>query len=381
MPQKKIYGDAAPSPGALQVPSLPTTKAASPPIQTDRFFRNGKHPDASAFNQMNEQMNQAMCFRTKEAFSIIGDLGSAPGIQASSTSGTRPRWRGAFHTGPYSHALLAAVVMFPPSSNFGNDTYATLKIYTGADETGLVSTTEFHYGPGPSNAAVGGWQYHKPIIKMLDGLNADTDYYLVFSDENFGLLQSACLADLQSMTENYNGYLPVNFTEQSQVLDGYRQNLVTPIPSLCKRGAAKVLGWTTNIQSSPQANATSTFRNVLDATSTTPSASTPGWTLDMRYKKRLSQTTVPCVLKVCGSWLNGGSASGGEVQLVDSSNTVIATVGGGTGWNSTTPKWLSVNVNMPALLDKYDLQFRISGPGVATGTVSLYAAVLYEYET
>lgn len=370
--QKKIYGDAASSPGALQVPSLPATKAASPPIQIDRFFRNGRHPDASSFNQMNEQMNQAMCFRTKEAFSIIGDLGSPPGIQASSTAGSRNRWRGAFHTGPYSHALLARMVMFPPSSNFGNDTYAKLKIYSDATETTLVLTQEFHFGAGPSNAAVGGWQYHKIIDKFIDGLNADTDYYLLVSDENYGLVQSMSIADLQSMTENYNGYLPVNFTEQSQILDGYRQNLVTPMPTLWKRGAAKVFGWTTNIQSLPTTNATNTYKNVLDGTSTTVSAATPGWTLDMRYKTRLSQTTVPCVMKVCASMSAG---TGGDVKIVDSGGASVASIT--AGWSTTTPTWVSVNVNLPATIDKYDVLIKNGG----ANTLSVYAIAVYEYET
>jgi len=272
--QKKIYGDAAPVPGDRQVNQLPVTKAASPPIATDRFFRCSKHPDASAMNQMCEQMNQAMLFRTKECFSILGDLGSAPGIQATSSAGTRDRWRFAFHTSPYTHAILARTVMFPPSSNYGNDTYAKIKIYSDATESTLVSTTEVHYGPGPSNASVGGWQYHKVIDSFIDGLDADTDYFGLVSDIDYGRVQSMAIADLQSMTENYDGYLPVNFTEQSQILDVYRENLVAPMPALWKRGAAKVFNWTTNIQSSPQTNTTTTLKNLLDGTSTTVSSST-----------------------------------------------------------------------------------------------------------
>ncbi len=377
MAQKKIYGDRAGSTAGTQVPALPVTKAAEPPIPTDRFFRNGKHPDASAMNALNIQMNQAMLFRTKEAFSILGDLGSAPGIQATSTAGTRARWRGAFHTSPYSHALLARVVMFPPSSNYSNDTYATLKIYSDATETTLVSTTEFHYGPGPSTSSVGGWQYHKIIDKFIDGLNADTDYYFLWADEAFGRLQSAAVADLQSMSENYNGYLPVNFTEQTPVYDKYREQLVTPIPSLWKRGGAKVMGWTTNIQSSPTTNATSTYKNVLDGTSTAVSASTPGWTLDMRYKNRLSQATVPCKLWVCGSWLTGGTPTGGDVLLLDSAGSTVASIS--AGWANTTPKWVSTTVNLPATSAKYDIQIRM-GPGGAAGTFSCYAISMYEYE-
>jgi len=378
----KIYGDRATGVGPRQVDALPSTKAASPPIQTGRFFRNGKAPDASAFSQLNTQMNQAMLFRTKEALSMMGDLGSAPGIQATSAAGTRKRWRFAFHTSPYAHALLVRAVMFPPSSNYGNDTYATLKIYSDANESTLISTTEFHYGPGPSGStSVGGWQYHRIVDKFVEGLSADTDYFALVSDVDYGRVQSIAAADLQSMTENYDGYLPTNFTEQSQLLDRYRQNLVTPMPSLWKRGGAKVLGWTTNIQSSPTTNATTTWKNIIDGTSTTVSSSTPGWTVDMRYKTRLSQSVVPCVIKVCGSWLDAGSATGGDVKIMDSGGTALATIT--SGWSSTTPTWVSTTLNLPAsAVDKYDIHSRIGvGGGGAAGTLSIYAVAVFEYET
>jgi hypothetical protein len=378
MPLIRMYGHRAPAPGDRQVPELPVTKAAVPPIQTDRFFRNGKHPDASAMNQMNEQMNQGMVFRTKEAWSILGDLGTyGVGIFAPSQSGTRPRWRFAFHTGPFHHALVARVVMYPSDTPTSTPGYSTVKIYSDATETTLVSTTEFWYGTRHWPSPDSGWPYHKVIDKFIEGLSADTDYYVVIADVDFARIQSMAVGDLQSMSD-YNGYLPVNFTEQTQILDTDIENLVSAMPSLWKRGGAKVFNWTTNIQSSPATNNTATFKNVLDGTSTAVSASTPGWTLDMRYKNRLSQTTVPCKFFVCGSWLNGGSVSGGEVKLVDST---IVTVGGGTGWNSTTPKWLSTTFNMPANLDKYDLMSKIGVAGTQIGTLSIYAAVVIEYET
>jgi hypothetical protein len=373
----KLYGHRAPVPGDRQVPELPVSKAGSPPIQTDRFFRNGKYPDATAFNEMNAQMNQAMVFRTKEAFSFFGACGLWPtgfggyfiGPALGSFAGTTKRWRGAFHTGPYHHALLVRVVMCPPHSNFLEATYATLKIYSDASETTLVSTTEFYYGSGPSNAVVGGWQYHKFIDKFVEGLTADTDYYLVFSDENYGRLQSCSIADLASMTENYGGYLPTNFTEESQILDEYRQNLVAPMPALWKRGGAKVLNWNCDPQFSPRTIAVNTATNLLDGTSTTYGAAIPGYTLDMTGKNRLSQTGCPCVMKV---HLSCTSAANGVVHLRDSAGTIVATCtntygAGVSGWISSAQFNLSSG--------KHYLTYQ-----TAAGTLSVRAASIYEYE-
>ena len=59
LPLKKIYGtDVDPSMvGPRQVVAVPATKSASPPIQLDRFCRNGRHPDASFANALAEATN------------------------------------------------------------------------------------------------------------------------------------------------------------------------------------------------------------------------------------------------------------------------------------------------------------------------------------
>lgn len=372
MPTKGLYGEAIGEAdvGDRQVPSLPVTKAASQPIETDRWFRNGKFPDASVFNMLNESMDQAILFRTKECFSILGDLGSAPGIQATSTAGTRARWRFAFRTSPYTHALLVRAVLFPPSSNYANETGATLKIYSDATESTLISTTTLTYGAGPAGlTSVGGWQYHKVVDRMVEGLTAGTEYYGKFSDENFGRLQSACVADLQSMSENYDGYLPVNFCEESKIVDLYRENLVEPMPDLWKYGGSKVLNWTANIQSAHRTTTSATPTNLIDGTSTTVTASSAGFTLDMRNKARLSQSTgVPIVMKVCGASDAGAT---GRVYLKSSGATICSIVDGWTGGTA----WQSATGVLPATLDKYDLQFDDNG---GASTFRVLAVSIYE---
>src|SRR5262245_46146750 len=72
-PKPKLYGDryTGTTPSRM-VPTLPCSKAALPPINTDRWFRNGKYPDASVFSQMTAKMNTAVIARSKEVFSISG---------------------------------------------------------------------------------------------------------------------------------------------------------------------------------------------------------------------------------------------------------------------------------------------------------------------
>ena len=374
MPLGKFYGDHPTITGDRQVAQLPTSKAASPPIQLDRHFRNSKHPDASVFNRMNEAMNASMLFRTKAVYGNAGLLGQTSGLAQSSVIGTRARWRFAFHSGPYNYTLMCRAVMYPQTSNPGSDAYATLKIYSDAAETALVSTTEFHYGANPVDASrTSGWQFLKIVDKTVEGLTPDTDYYCRVSDVDYGLIQSLAVGEIQSMTESYDGYLPQNFTAESQILDEYRQNLVAPIPTMWKRGGTKVWNWTVdNNQTSPVTHSSATATNVIDDTSTTYGASIPGPTFNMTGKARLSQPLgVPCVMKV---YLACTAASTGVVHLRDSAGAVVATctnnLGAGIGG------WISSGVfNLPATEAKYYLTQQ-----TAAGTLSTYACSIYEYE-
>lgn len=323
---------------------------------------------------MNEAMNASMLFRTKAVFGCVGLLGQTSGLAQSSVVGTRARWRFAFHTGPYNLSLICRAVMYPQTSNPGSDAYAKLDIYSDASETTLVSTTEFHYGSNPVDALrTSGWQFLKTVDKTVEGLTADTDYYCRVSDVDYGLIQSLAIGEIQSMTESYDGYLPQNFTAESQILDEYRQNLVAPMPTLWKRGGTKVWNWTVdNVQTSPVTHATATATNVIDDTSTTYGAAIPGPTFNMTGKARLSQPLgVPCVMKV---YLACSSASNGVVHLRDSAGAVVATctnnLGAGVGG------WISSGAfNLPATESKYYLTQQ-----TAAGTLSTYACSIYEYE-
>lgn len=378
LPTPKFYGDRPPVPGARQVPTPPATKAASPPIQTDRWFRNGKAPDASVFSSMNEAMNQAMLYRTKECFSYVGILGAGGGLGVSSVIGTRARWRFAFHTSPYTHALVCRAVLYPQSNGFNSNAYAQLRIYSDAGETTEVAgaRTDFYYGVNPLQTAnVAGWQYMKVVDQFVDlsaaGMTADTTYYARISDVDYGLIQSIAIADIQSMTENYAGCLPQNFTQESLILDEYRENLVAPMPTLWKRGGAKVFNWTVdNNQTSPRQVAVATATNLLDGSSTTYGAAIPGLTFNMTGKARLSQPGVPVRVH---AYMACSSAANGNVHLRDSTGAVLLTLANTLG--AGVGGWITGTVTLPASEAKYYLTH-----STAAGTLSTYAASAYEYD-
>lgn len=108
--------------------------------------------------------------------------------------------------------------------------------------------------------------------------------------------------------------------------------------------------------------------NVIDNSSTTPSASTPGWTLDLSYRGTQGRSTVPFELAVYGSVSSGT----GTVNLVDSGGATVITV----SVNSSTAQWFTGTGLLPSSSAKYDLHL----VGDGTNTTTIYAVSLLEWE-
>jgi hypothetical protein len=373
VPIPKFYGDRPTITGDRQVASQPGSKAAQPPIQSGRWFRNPRHPDANVFSQMCAGVNAGMVFRTKEIFSCGQVLGASAGIGLSSTALSRKRWRFAFHASPFHFSLFCSAIMYPQSTGYNADAYATLKVYSDATETTLVGSTEFHYGANPlQSASITGWQHLREINRFIEGLTPNTTYYAVVADESYGLIQSLCVADIQSATQGNNGYLPTTFTTESMLLDEYRSNVVEPLADLWNRGGAKVCNWTVDSQSSPRTNATMTQTNIIDGSSTTYGTSVPGVTLCMTGKAWLSQSSgVPC--KVF-AYLDSTSANNGQIVVRNEAATVSTTVD--YLGLANTPQWFSSTINLPATSGKY---YITSAQTAAASTIKVHAVSIIEY--
>lgn len=366
-------GQLAPgSVGPRQVRGNPTTKAATPPIEVKKFCQNGDSPSAQYWNLLNEATNAAALYRAKQVFSCSTRIGLSAATVPSSTAGTRNRWRAAFHTGPYTTRVMARVVLCPPNNNFGNATYGKLTIFSGTTEGTTVGSASFYYGAGPGTTIVNGYQYLREIMLPIEGLTASTDYTLRFDDIDYGRIICASVFELPSLNDGITGSLPLTLNQDSEVLHIYRSNVATVQKNLWKRAGGTILTWTVDEQSSPRTNATSTATNLIDGSSTTYSASIPGFTFDMSNKARLSQTSgVPIKVRVYGSY----SADSCYVTLRDSTgaSVVEVTVNGAAAWYSNTGY-------LPASSGKYYLTHH-ADTGLGPNTVTTYAVSIFPYET
>jgi hypothetical protein len=363
--------------GPRQVVAVPQSKAAPPPIAPGQWARNGKSPNARLISALNEAANHAALFRAKQIFAATGKIAAA-GIISSSGAGDRARWRFAFRTGPYTHALMAMVVLAPQSSSFGTNSYARIDIATNAAGTPAITSQTFTYGANPvGNTYTGGWQLLKLVTGYIDGVAADTEYYGTVYDVDYGRVQSCVIFDLPSLTENFDGYNATNITAESQILDTYRANLASLVNDVWKKSGATLLNWVTDTEATPRTFTSTTPTNIVDGSSTTYVAAAPGFTLDMRNRARLSQTSgVPVVVKAYGVSTAGDGGADAILYLKNSAGSTVASI---TGLSNSVAQWYSTTATLPATQDTYYLMGEASSS--SSDQFSLSAVSIYEYET
>ncbi len=356
-------------------PQHGTTRAAQPPIPIMRWARNGKYPDAWMLNAMNEALNQAAMQRPKEVFHYLGDPNT---FARTSVVGTRNRWRWYFHTGPLTHQLAVVCVLgsptnSAPAASAASSAACAIRTPLG----GPVGGEEFFYGPSPTGTGGYniGWPYLKTITKYI-AVDPDTDYQGLLADVNYGKLVSACVYEVPSMTTHNGGYMPQNLPAGAPILATDRQKLMELARLLWRRGGAHIMNWCVDDSSnSPRSTTSSTARNIVDDASTAVSVSTPGFTFDMRYQDRVSQTSgVPCVIAAYG--VKTASATfDGTVTLKDSTGATVVTLA--NQWNNAGATWATAAFNLPATVAKYDLHY---SRAVAASAFQLHAVSIFPYE-
>jgi hypothetical protein len=338
------------------------------PLQAARYVRNGMVPHAQFETELAASINFAAASRPKEMFRFYGNIPDAP---SSGGGGERSRWRFASHTGPRFRQLRVTFLLARQTLSDSN--LASAKLYiTNADASTTYSVGEFAFGTGPGASSDTPADLGWGEVVMTD-IPADTDIYGQFVDVEGGRLISATVAEdsLALLTPN-NYVLPSAVAVKGPIYDSRFESMLTLARDTWSRGAAQLANWTSDTDATAPIITDSTYTNIVDATSTTVSAATPGYCLDLRYCRTRTRDTVPCKLFAYGSTTTGSPTA---VGIHDSSGALLGAITGFT----TTPTWRSTTIDMPAAEDKYDLMFKSGGAGA--DFFSLYATSLYQYAT
>lgn len=376
------YGLASNGLQTVNPENLATPQSSIPAIDEARWVRNGKHPNAALVSIMGQACNQAAMMRPKEIFRKQGGLpgfaSASSYICASSANslGDRTRWRFAFHTGPYTPNIMVVCVMAPATTG-GSSAYARIDLTT----SGVTKSETFYYGTSPYQL----WMDSIHVVRKIVPVTPDADYTAAFVDVDFGILQSACIYELPSLTQVYGGYLQENVGNTAPILAEHRQRLADVSRNLWRRGGAQLVNFTAdNVSISGTANGGRPSMNggaqrsvFFDPAVWSGPPSSP-IVLNMTNKDRTSQSAgVPIVMQVYVN--NGSTDQTGAVQLVSTTGAGGAVVLAAGPWAANFSGWTSVSGNIPATIGGYDI--KMTGGAAGAGNQFDVAAVsIYEYE-
>lgn len=208
---------------------------------------------------------------------------------------------------------------------------------------------------------------------ILRGLSANTEYQLhnYITEGCRPLFLSVVELDSRHADDTVSAVCdPGPFTAEAPVYDLHFSDLVTANNSLWRHNGAQLATWCVDgDEDTAAAWSATSYTNLIDGSSTSVSASTPGFNLFTQYHNTLSRTTVP--VKACFKVSRSSGTGTCDVRFTDGTNSIEVTglTGAGTQWGTVTG-------TIPTQAGtKWDLQARVS-----SGSWIVRAAVLFEYE-
>lgn len=324
------------------------------PLHPHRLCDNGQVVTWRAEAGIAAALNHAARWHTREAFRYVGQVAS---IAAKAGAGQRKRWRCAWHTGPMTTRMWVAFGC--GQAQVTGDPYAKFEIDGGGD------SATFHFGGG------GGALANAPstlgyAVRSIE-VSPNTQYTGLWSDYDDARLFSGCLFEESYEPDTDNGYAEPNAAVTGPIFDARRAATLGLADDLWSRGA-HTFSWVVDTDAAVRTRTSATDINLIDNTSTAVSAATPGYKIDLRYRRRRRATTVPVRIRVCALVAGGGTA---HVYLKDSGGSTVATV----TITGASEAWFTTDVNLPATDAKYDIHYDSDG----ANQVSVFAVSAYEH--
>lgn len=347
------------------------TTIQHPRIQPQNLARNGKPVATTVEEQARRVANQVLAYEGKELFSALGVL---PALAGDGAGAARTRW--IFRAKISPHVSRVAVLMRMAKQNTSGssgggpvpaDCAAVLEMFDASDSS--IGTVEHHYGGALTHLDTSDtpdtWS---AVLGYLD-VPPGEEVSGIFTELDHGRLISALVYEVGPDTNTGNGYLSTAPQQGANIYADDRERLVDIVNDTWLGGAAHAVNINANDDGTPWVYASSTVpKNIIDQTSTTVSASTPGFWFDGNGKD-LSRTAGAVRMVM---WAFASTSDEAYVYLKDSSGAVVATVtftgAGMPGW------WSSDPFTLPATSAKYDVQAESTGGE----TITLWAVSIYE---
>jgi hypothetical protein len=300
---------------------------------------------------------------------------------ADGTSGTNTYWYAYFHTG-HNHDELIFHMGVAPAFATGSpsitDPTCYWEIYNTSD-TLIETTDKIHYNFQSGRNDV----YPDDINWSTVGASSladDTTYYALLKCTDYCRPYACCIHETGNnpidtgttgcMSPSFQAGAPVYDVEMEALLNGseelYRSN-GRHILSLSRDTYGATDGWLVDWGAAA-------YTNILDGSSTTPGAATPGVKIDMEYHHTLSRTTIPVKMAIRAKRSSGsGTVTNNSVRLYNGSDIAVEVNG-----VDDSEKWHVGTGNINNTYDKWDLQAISDNAG--PDEYYIYAVSIFAFE-
>lgn len=370
-------------------------------LEVAQFVRNGRAPTSDIQNRLATMAGYAAYVDSKMIFRSAGQLCSGGSSLVLDSVATRPRWRFAFHTGPYAWYLMTRLEIAPQNNGTPTDPYCELRIYnTSGTQVGVCTihggSSDGSYADVPINMTGGvGLVLNPSDLGSIADLDPDTEYTGVFWDVGYARLQSAAVWEISLNPDTDNGYAPNNLGTGGPIYSSHRNDVAAMARLLHKRSGTPVFHWCSNVDSAAPSQAGATSQAVasmtlgaltlsstgtLDAGATVDStlgaltlSSTGTTTATLSYTASMSPDPVDSLATLTGtiSVVVGGSAqtnlsatfyvndSHGHMVTLTGQPTNTATDGFTVTWTDIgTNQWACEITRATASVTTYTVQFQ-----------------------
>jgi hypothetical protein len=228
------------------------SKYARAPIQTAQWVRNGKPVVAEFQNALAELTGFVMSARPKFLFSRAAAIVTTGGstLIPTSTSGERARWRFAWRSGPYASRLAVYLELAPQNSGSPNNPYVSFDVTNGnGAEIGYArryyGSSDGSYTDVPRNFG-GGISYLSADRRYAGSpayLTPNTDYWGVFSDNDYARLVACAVWEISLTPDTDNGYPSTSVGVNGIIADKDRADISTASRSIWKKGGQQLINW------------------------------------------------------------------------------------------------------------------------------------------
>lgn len=355
---------AAPVRYAAPVAVHESQKAQPRLIQPARWARNLLVPMASAVTKAARAHNHLLSYRKKVLAYWTTDFTSVD----VGAAGTTSRWHGFGRTGLATDRLTAIVYQFPAYNGSAVEPHCIFR----AQKTGGTSQdSDKMHAPLSAGGAVLDSPDDVVITAATLTVDPDSEYRVELRAVDYARPIAWVVYEHAPdfLDDADAGVVDPRFSLYEPITTDRLQALLEAATDAWKANGANVMNW--SVDDSLFVLQSATYTNLLDLSSTgNPTAITPGWRHQSSKHARAERSVVPCVFAFRG---HVGSGQAGDVQLIDTNGTQLATI----AVNNTTEQWLTTTFSLTEGEVKFDLQGKVDVDGQ---DLFARAAAVYEYE-